>query len=85
MTATASRAHLRVVGGNAALAPLPRVGGAAHWPPLRVVAQHEAPPAPPPTADVSPASKAIAWRQVLMSALLLGLLGSVGQALAEHW
>lgn len=90
------RPHLRVVGGNDALARCGRLNRETRWPPLRVVgpsdeesasSQLSQPPLSlmPATMPVGrPATRRAAWSQALLAGLIVVMLSSVGQAIA-HW
>lgn len=95
------RAHLRVVGGNEALARTTRASREARWPPLRLVEAAELadtfePTAAPMIADASREQvrpqrpvfaprRRGAWSQALLAGLMVVMLSSVGQAIAAHW
>lgn len=85
MTIEGKRAHLRLVGGNGALARLPPDRRTPHWPPLRVVGASEADKEPRPAEPHCTVGRSAMWSQMLAAGLVLGLLSSVGQALAEYW
>jgi hypothetical protein len=77
--------QLRIVGGNVALVRMARVSREARWPPLRVVGAAESAPSPMPIAPVAvPASKRAAWSQALLAGLVVLMLSSVGQAIADY-
>jgi hypothetical protein len=79
------RLHLRIVGGNDALARLPRPSRETHWPPLRIVEAAELAPQPVRIAPLAaPASKRAARSQALLAGLFVVMLSSVGQAIADY-
>jgi hypothetical protein len=87
-----NRLHLRVVGGNAALARAPRLSREVRWPPLRVVGESEADalkiavlPQPMRATQNPRAAKRAAWSQALLAGLVVVMLSSVGQAIAANW
>jgi len=79
------RPYLRVVGGNNALVRMTRVNREARWPPLRVVVAAESAPSPPPIAlRAVSASRRGARSQALLAGLVVVMLSSVGQAIADY-
>jgi hypothetical protein len=80
--------QLRIVGGNVALVRMASVSCEARWPPLRVVGAAEPAPSPVPVAPIAPiavpASKRAARSQALLAGLVVVMLSSVGQAIADY-
>jgi hypothetical protein len=79
------RPQLRIVGGNVALVRMARVSREVRWPPLRVVGAAESAPVSVPVAPSAvPASKRAARSQALLAGLVVVMLSSVGQAIADY-
>jgi len=81
----AQKPHLRIVGGNDALMRMDRPSREGRWPPLRVVAAADMAPSPQPIApSVVRASRRPARSQALLAGLVVVMLSSVGQVIADY-
>ena len=85
----AQKPHLRIVGGNDALMRMARPSREARWPPLRVVAaaEFESSSVLPPDAiapSAVPTPRRGARSQALLAGLVVVMLSSVGQAIADY-
>ena len=75
---------LRVVGGNDKLVAMRRVRRQSRWPPLRVVEPHATLPQVSTPCEQRVAAKRPTWTLMWMVGLLMVMMHSIGQAIADY-